>query len=227
MRACATGPEPAWFALLRQRFGFESLAAHRRSLLSSGHPKRTKLRVSCSRSRRPCSVCVPSPPGTGRQAASCGRPLRGRSRPANPGRRARPHRNACQLHDLTGQWTHLSRACPPDGRAPDGDAAVRVRAAARVPEPGGRLRGWPGRPDQWLPAQTVATDGAAWTGGQPAVCARLGALDRCRRGVVRPDHPGKRRQFKRWLDDYEATLREKARAGGDQASGDDQAPTAR
>ena len=37
----------------------------------------------------------------------------------------------------------------------------------------------------------------------------------------------KRRQFKRWLDDYEATLREKARAGGDQASGDDQAPTAR
>jgi hypothetical protein len=37
----------------------------------------------------------------------------------------------------------------------------------------------------------------------------------------------KRRQFKRWLDAYEATLREKARAGGDQASGDDQAPRAR
>jgi hypothetical protein len=37
----------------------------------------------------------------------------------------------------------------------------------------------------------------------------------------------KRRQFKRWLDAYEAALREKARAGGDQASGDDQAPTAR
>ena len=37
----------------------------------------------------------------------------------------------------------------------------------------------------------------------------------------------KRRQIKRWLDDYEATLREKARAGGDQASGDDGAPTAR
>jgi hypothetical protein len=37
----------------------------------------------------------------------------------------------------------------------------------------------------------------------------------------------KRRQVKRWLDDYEATLREKARAGGDQASGDDQAPRAR
>jgi hypothetical protein len=37
----------------------------------------------------------------------------------------------------------------------------------------------------------------------------------------------KRRQIKRWLDDYEATLREKARAGGDQASGDDGAPPAR
>ena len=37
----------------------------------------------------------------------------------------------------------------------------------------------------------------------------------------------KRRQFKRWLDAYEATRREKARAGSDQASGDDQAPTAR
>jgi hypothetical protein len=37
----------------------------------------------------------------------------------------------------------------------------------------------------------------------------------------------KRRQTKRMLDAYEATLREKARAGSDQASGDDQAPTAR
>jgi hypothetical protein len=37
----------------------------------------------------------------------------------------------------------------------------------------------------------------------------------------------KRRQIKRTLDAYEATLREKARAGGDQASGDDQAPSAR
>jgi hypothetical protein len=37
----------------------------------------------------------------------------------------------------------------------------------------------------------------------------------------------KRRQLKRWLDAYEAALREKARAGGDQASGDDRAPTAR
>jgi hypothetical protein len=37
----------------------------------------------------------------------------------------------------------------------------------------------------------------------------------------------KRRQLKRWLDAYEATRREKARAGGDQASGDDGAPTAR
>ena len=36
----------------------------------------------------------------------------------------------------------------------------------------------------------------------------------------------KRRQIKRWLDDYEAALREKARAGGDQGSGDDQAPPA-
>ena len=31
----------------------------------------------------------------------------------------------------------------------------------------------------------------------------------------------KRRQLKRWLDAYEAALREKARAGGDQSSGDD------
>jgi hypothetical protein len=37
----------------------------------------------------------------------------------------------------------------------------------------------------------------------------------------------KRRQLKRWLDAYEAALREKARAGSDQASGDDAAPTAR
>jgi hypothetical protein len=37
----------------------------------------------------------------------------------------------------------------------------------------------------------------------------------------------KRRQLKRWLDAYEATRREKARAGGDQVSGDDGAPTAR
>jgi hypothetical protein len=37
----------------------------------------------------------------------------------------------------------------------------------------------------------------------------------------------KRRQLKRWLDAYEAALREKARVGSDQASGDDGAPTAR
>ena len=37
----------------------------------------------------------------------------------------------------------------------------------------------------------------------------------------------KRRQLKRWLDVYEAARREKARAGSDQASGNDQAPTAR
>jgi hypothetical protein len=37
----------------------------------------------------------------------------------------------------------------------------------------------------------------------------------------------KRRQLERWLEAYEAARREKARAGGDQASGDDQAPTAR
>jgi hypothetical protein len=36
----------------------------------------------------------------------------------------------------------------------------------------------------------------------------------------------KRRQFKRTLDAYEAMRREKARAGGEQASGDDGAPTA-
>jgi hypothetical protein len=37
----------------------------------------------------------------------------------------------------------------------------------------------------------------------------------------------KRRQLKRWLDAYEAALREKARTGGGQASGDDGAATAR
>jgi hypothetical protein len=37
----------------------------------------------------------------------------------------------------------------------------------------------------------------------------------------------KRRQIMRGLDAYEAAMREKARAGGDQASGDDGAPTAR
>ncbi len=37
----------------------------------------------------------------------------------------------------------------------------------------------------------------------------------------------KRRQFKQALDAYEAAQRDQARAGGDQASGDDGAPTAR
>jgi hypothetical protein len=37
----------------------------------------------------------------------------------------------------------------------------------------------------------------------------------------------KRRQIRRTLDAYEATLREKARTGNDQASGDDEAPTTR
>jgi hypothetical protein len=37
----------------------------------------------------------------------------------------------------------------------------------------------------------------------------------------------KRRQIKRALDAYEATLREQARAGSDQAAGDDGAPAAR
>jgi hypothetical protein len=37
----------------------------------------------------------------------------------------------------------------------------------------------------------------------------------------------KRRQIMRGLDAYEAALRDRARAGGDQASGDDGAPTAR
>jgi hypothetical protein len=37
----------------------------------------------------------------------------------------------------------------------------------------------------------------------------------------------KRRQLKQWLDAYEEALREKARAGGNQASGDDRAPPAR
>jgi hypothetical protein len=37
----------------------------------------------------------------------------------------------------------------------------------------------------------------------------------------------KRRQLKRWLDAYEAALREQARAGSDPAPGDDGAPTAR
>ena len=37
----------------------------------------------------------------------------------------------------------------------------------------------------------------------------------------------KRRQLKRSLDTYEATLREQARAGSGQVSGDDQVPTTR
>jgi hypothetical protein len=37
----------------------------------------------------------------------------------------------------------------------------------------------------------------------------------------------KRRQFKQMLDAYEATRREQARAGSDQASGEEAAPTAR
>jgi hypothetical protein len=37
----------------------------------------------------------------------------------------------------------------------------------------------------------------------------------------------KRRHIKRWLDAYEVAQRDQARAGSDQASGDDQAPRAR
>jgi F0F1-type ATP synthase assembly protein I len=37
----------------------------------------------------------------------------------------------------------------------------------------------------------------------------------------------KRRQYKQALDAYEAAQRDQARAGSDQASGDDEAPTAR
>jgi hypothetical protein len=37
----------------------------------------------------------------------------------------------------------------------------------------------------------------------------------------------KRRQFQRWLDAYAATVGGQDRAGGDQAPGDDQPPTAR
>jgi hypothetical protein len=37
----------------------------------------------------------------------------------------------------------------------------------------------------------------------------------------------KRRQIKRWLDDYQAAQRDTARAGSEQASGDDQAPRTR
>jgi hypothetical protein len=37
----------------------------------------------------------------------------------------------------------------------------------------------------------------------------------------------KRRQIKRWLEDYEAAQREQVPAGSDQASGDDGAPRAR
>lgn len=40
---------------------------------------------------------------------------------------------------------------------------------------------------RWLRAQIVGDDEAARTGRRPALCARLGALDRCRRGRVRPD----------------------------------------
>jgi hypothetical protein len=55
---------------------------------------------------------------------------------------------------------------------------------------------------------------ALWTGVVVVLCVQ-----------VLPE--AKRRQFKRWLDAYEATMREKARAGSDQAAGDDGAPTAR
>ena len=68
LRCCTAGPEPACFALLRQRFGVRVPGGALPRTTSSRHPKRIKLRGSCSRSRRPCSVCVPSPPGTGRPA---------------------------------------------------------------------------------------------------------------------------------------------------------------
>ena len=71
--------------------------------------------------------------------------------------------------------------------------------ATPVLEPGDRLGGWPGRACRWLRAVVFVQ--------------------------VFPE--AKRRQFKQALDAYKAAQGDPARAGGDQALGDDEAPTAR
>jgi hypothetical protein len=112
-------------------------------------------------------------------------------------------------------------------RAPDPGAAVGVRAATPALEPRDRLRGWPGRPDRWLPAAVVPTSEplllvadllyalgwSLWTGVVVVLFVQ-----------IIPEV--KRRQFKQMLDAYEAAQRDAARAGSEQSSGDDGAPTA-
>jgi hypothetical protein len=76
------------------------------------------------------------------------------------------------------------------GREPAAGAAVGFRAAAPVHEHGDRLRDGPGRARGWVPAQVLDDNRAAVTGGRPALCAGLGAVDRCRGGGGRPRRSG-------------------------------------
>jgi hypothetical protein len=60
----------------------------------------------------------------------------------------------------------------------------------------------------------LGDDGTAGGAGRPALHARLGTVDRCRRGGVHPALSGdKKRQYKQALDAYEVARGDQARAG--------------
>jgi hypothetical protein len=65
-----------------------------------------------------------------------------------------------------------------------------VRPAKPVLDPRGQFHSRPGRVRRWIRAQIVGDDGASWVCGRPSLHARLGSVDRCRRGPVPPGPSG-------------------------------------
>lgn len=94
-------------------------------------------------------------------------------------------------------------------------AADDGRAATRLLDPRDRLRRWPGGLCGWVRAQIVGDDGASWVCGD--LLYTLGwALST---GVVVVIFlQVLRRQYEQLLDAYEAGMREKTGAEGEQAS---------
>ena len=135
----------------------------------------------------------------------------------------RPERWA-STSTILAPWPGWRSTCPSFGS--------RLPGSGPCTGSSGSASWWPGRPCRRVPAQIVGDHRASRTGGRPAVFARVRTVDRCRRGVVRPDLAGgQRRQLARWLDAYEAALRglpepeatrrrgttERRRRGSDQA----------
>jgi hypothetical protein len=121
-----------------------------------------------------------------------------------------------------GEWDRRALLDWVGGHLTQG-AAVGVRPATPALEPGDRRGGWPGRACWWYLLK-------AWVTTEPLglVADLLYALGFALwTGVVvvfvQVIPEVKRRQFKQALDAYETAQREQARAGADQASGEDAA----